>query len=180
MHKKETYVLFFDESGKSKIVDIGNHFLLCGLVINKDLHMALSSYMISLKNKSGISVSKNIHDFDLFENEKINGKRIKISKIDTFFERLLRLVEGSDFECFVLLIDKKPYIKKMEKASRRKNVSLGAIGKYLKRNQAHDFLYEILAKKLFLRFGNFLYAEDSVGEIVAESRRWDDHATLSA
>ncbi|MBU1256730.1 hypothetical protein KKA49_03525, partial [Patescibacteria group bacterium] len=77
MHKKETYVLFFDESGKSKIVDIGNHFLLCGLVINKDLHMALSSYMISLKNKSGISVSKNIHDFDLFENEKINGKRIK-------------------------------------------------------------------------------------------------------
>ncbi len=69
MERKDRYILFIDESGKSKFSDIGSHFLLSGLIINRDLHTALSHYMISLKEKSDIPTDENIHAFDLFENE---------------------------------------------------------------------------------------------------------------
>lgn len=48
------YILFIDESGKSTFSDPGSSFLLSGLIIDKDLHTALSHYMISLKEKSDI------------------------------------------------------------------------------------------------------------------------------
>lgn len=180
MKKADDYIFFLDESGKSKFSDIGDHFLLCGLIINKNLHTALSSYMVSLKEKSGIPSDKNIHAFDLFEDEKIMGKRIKINKINTFFERLLKLVEGCEFKCFIVQVDKRPYIRKIERAAKRNKVSLKAITNYLKLHDIHDLLYESLSRRLILEFGHFLDQEDSVGEIMAESRRQDDHATLEA
>ena len=180
MKKADDYVLFIDESGKSKFSDVGDHFLLCGLVINKDLNTALSNYMVSLKNKSGIPPDKNIHAFDLFEDEKIRGKRLKITKIITFFERLLRLIEGCEFRCYIVQVDKRPYINRIEKTARKNKIRPEIITKYLMLHDIHDLLYESLTSKLILEFGHFLHQEESIGEIMAESRRQDDHAALEA
>jgi len=184
MKKLDNYILFIDESGKSKFSDIGDHFLLCGLIINKDLHSALSSYMISLKEKSDIPTSGNIHAFDLFEDEKIrvegDKKRIAYSKINTFFTRLSHIVQGSEIVCLVVRMDKRPYKEMISKTARRKKVSDSAIINYLKREGLHDFLYETLARRLILEFGYFLEKKDAHGEVVAESRRQDDHAVLEA
>ena len=178
--KRDNYILLFDESGKSKLADEGSYFLLSGIIINKDLHTALSSYMISLKEKSNISADENLHAFDLFENEKIKDRRIPYGKIDTLFDRLCSLIEGADMTCLLFRIDKTPFKKILEKAATKKGVTNKAVAKYLKQYDLHDFLYESLARKMILEFGHFLENEDAHGEIVAESRRQDDEAVLRA
>ena len=189
MARSENYVLFIDESGKSKFSDQGEHFLLCCIIINKDLHSALSSYMTSLKEKSGIPTDGNIHAFDLFEDEKISArdednrrirKRIPYTKIDSFFKKLSPLIEGVGMQCLILRINKAPYNKLIKKYARRKNVTERAIIGYLQRKNLDDFLYEALARKAILEFGHFLEKEDAHGEVMAESRREDDRAVLQA
>lgn len=180
MAKSDNYILFIDESGKSKLSDQGDHFLLCGLIINKDLHSALSSYMVSLKNKSDIPTDENIHAFDLFENEKVKGNHHKQLHIDTFYKRLCMLVQGADLRCVIVRVKKDDYKKLIEKKARKLKISEKRITNLLKKNDLHDFLYEALARKLILEFGRFLEQEDAYGEVVAESRRQDDDAVLRA
>jgi len=184
MNKSTNYILFIDESGKSKLSDIGDHFLLSGLIVDRDLHAALSSYMISLKDKVGIPPNANIHAFDLFEDEKIkiDGKKKRQSHktITTLFTRLSHVVQGSEMVSFIVRMDKRPYKKIVSAFARKKKVSEHALNNYLKRNGLHDFLYEALARKLILEFGYFLEKEGAHGEVIAESRREDDHAVLDA
>lgn len=180
MKRQTNYTLFLDESGKSKLFDIGNAFLLCGVVIDKDLHTALSSYMISLKNKSGISADENIHAFDLFENEKVKGRNLKKKDIDLFFGRLCTLVQGADIQCWTVRVEKIHYQKMIQKMAKRLGCGVKSILKALKKENLHDFLYEALSRKLILEFGHFLEKEDAYGQVVAESRRQDDDAVLRA
>ena len=177
---KQGYVLFIDESGKSKLSDVGDHFLLCGLIINKDLHAALSSYMVSLKEKSGIPTTENIHAFDLFEDEKVRGTHHKHKHIDVFFKRLCTLVQGADLQCVMVRIQKNEYKKMLATCAAKTHMTERAITNHLKKDDLHDFLYEALARKLILEFGHFLEQEDACGEVIAESRRQDDGAVLRA
>jgi len=195
--QRQDYVLFIDESGKSKLSDDHNDFLLSGLVIDRDLHSALSTYMVSLKEKSDIPTDENIHAFDLFEGERektydTDGtplknkdgtrrhKRIPYSRIDTFFTRLTGLIEGADAFCFVYRVDKSWYRDRIERTARRRGVSAKLVVDFIKRKGLNDFLYEALARKLILEFGHFLEEEDAHGEVMAESRRQEDAAVLSA
>lgn len=180
MKKQTNYILFLDESGKSKLSELGGAFLLCGVVIDRDLHTALSSYMVSLKHKSGISAEENIHAFDLFENEKVKGRVLKKKDIDEFFDRLCVLVQGAEILCWTVRVKKKDF----QDMIRKKAIKIGwtekRIFNFLKKEGLHDFLYEALSRKLILEFGHFLEKEDACGEIVAESRRQDDSAVLRA
>lgn len=190
-------MLFIDESGKSKLSDDHDNFLLTGLVIDRDLHQALSSYMVSLKEKSDIPTDENIHAFDLFEGEREkmydeNGKliknsdgttrhkRIPTSKIDPFFNRLVHLIEGSDLFCFTLTIDKSPYRNQITRTARKHGVRERLVMDFVKRKGLNDFLYEVLTRKLILEFGHFLEERGANGEVVAESRRQEDSAVLDA
>lgn len=183
--KPNKYILFIDESGKSKFSDQGSYFLLCGIIIERELHQALSTFMISLKQKTKIPTDLNLHAFDIFENEKIDGVKLKKKQIDSLFEILTNTVEGSQVKCFIVCMDKTPYSKMINNAAKKiseqskKDITSKAIIKHLKRNQLHDFLYESLTRKLVLDFGHFLEEEDAYGEVIAESRREDDPAVLS-
>lgn len=179
MSNKETYILFIDESGKSKLTDDGDVFYLTGLIINKNLHTALSSYMLSLKHKSMIPGESNLHAFDLFENEKINNRRVSYKNIDAFLDRLLKLVEGTEMYSSVVVVKKSNYLKKIAKTAHKQKSTIKAVASYLKRNGLEDFLYEALVRKLILQFGHFLHEKDANGEIVAESRRDGDHAVVN-
>ncbi len=180
MKRQRNYILFLDESGKSKLSDVGNNFLLCGIVIDKDLHTALSSYMISLKNKSGISSEENIHAFDLFENEKVKGKKIRTKEIDQFFERLTVLIQGAEIISWTVRVNKDQYKKIIEKRAKKLKCNKKQIEKIIQKEGLHDFLYEALSRKIILEFGHFLEKEDAYGEVMAESRRQDDSAVLKA
>ena len=197
MQRQDNYVLFIDESGKSKLSDDHNDFLLSGLVIDRDLHSALSSYMVSLKEKSGIPTNENIHAFDLFEGEREKmydsdgaplknkdktrrHRRIPYSRIDTFFKRLSGLIEGADAFCFVYRIDKSWYRDQVERTARHRGVAPRLVVEFIKRKGLNDFLYEALARKLILEFGHFLDEKDANGEVMAESRRQEDAAVLAA
>jgi hypothetical protein len=197
MKKHENYILFIDESGKSKLSDDHGDFLLTGLIIDKNLHQALSDYMISLKEKSGVPTDENIHAFDLFEAErekvydregkvskKKDGKRkhknIPNAKINLFFERLAYLIEGADLLCFTYSIDKTPYRNKITRVAKREGARERAVIDFVKRKGLNDFLYEALTRKLILEFGHFLEERDAYGEVVAESRRQEDDAVLRA
>jgi len=177
-NSESQYILFIDESGKSKLSDPGYRFLLCGIILNKHLHTALSSYMLSLKEKNGISPLINMHAYDLLENEKLRNGSISKKKIDNFFEHLIHLVLGSEIECLVYEIDKTPFVKRVEREAKTKNVSKKAITNYLTREKNHDILYEILTAKMIIDFGKFLKERDAQGEVVVESRRQDDEAVL--
>lgn len=197
MQRQENYILFIDESGKSKLSDDHDNFLLSGLVLDKDLHSALSSYMVSLKEKSGIPTDQNVHAFDLFEGERekmydTDGvrlknqdgtrrhRRISYSRIDAFFKRLTGLIEGADTSCFIYRIDKSFYRNLVTRTAQKRGVSDKLVLDFLKRKNMNDFLYESLARKLILEFGHFLEKEDAYGEVIAESRRQEDGAVLAA
>jgi hypothetical protein len=180
LKKTNEYILFLDESGKSSFSDDGGAFLLSAIIINKDLHSALSSYMLSLKDKSGIPIDENIHAFDLFEKEDLKRHKVQYLKINTFFNRLASLVEGAEIKSFIFSVDKTAYKTKISKTATKKGVSEKALIKFLKRNNVHDFLYEALTRKAILEFGHYLEKEDAYGEVIAESRREDDGAVLNA
>ncbi len=187
MYKTEKYILFIDESGKSKLSDQGDIILLCGFVINKDLHTALSSYMVSLKENSKISPAQNIHAFDIFEDEFKNlNKRVRrekwvtYSQIDTFFERLNHLLQGTEMQYLTVQLDKTIFQSKIEKRAKKLGITGKPIIKALKKAGLQDFIYEGLARKLILEFAHFLEQKDAQGEIIAESRRNDDTAVLNA
>lgn len=180
MTTDKQYLFCIDESGKSKLSDVDSHFLLCGVILTKELHDALSLLMTSFKEKYGISVLENIHAYDLFENEKYKNIRISHKKITEFFHKLTSLIEGSGIHCFIVSIDKRPQIKKIDKVAKKKSVTTKALINFLKKNGLHDFLYEALARKIILEFGNLLENKDANGHIMAESRRQDDHAVLQA
>lgn len=180
MRKTDNYILFIDESGKSKLSDVGDHFLLTGIIIDKDLNSALSHYMLSLKEKSGISADENIHAFDLFESEKVKNIHHKHRHIKVFFDRLCALVQGADIRCIIVRISKLEYQKMITKRAQLLGVTEKSINNRLKKSELHDFLYEALARRLILQFGNFLQKNDACGEVVAESRRQDDGAMLRA
>ena len=68
------------------MISVIGEFWLTGIIIQKDLNAALSHYMLSLKDKSGISADENIHAFDLLESEKVKEVHHKHQHIKTFFE----------------------------------------------------------------------------------------------
>ncbi len=181
-HTQANYILFIDESGKSKLSDeAGRYFLLSGVIIDSNLHQALSNYMVSLKVKCNIPPDQNVHAFDIFENEKLKHTgRIKVGVVDKFFSRLLSLAHGADMHPIILRIDKKVFQDKLKKTAKRCNVSEKRVYKALMKESLHDFLYEAAARKMILEFGHFLEGKNAVGEIIAESRRLDDAATLRA
>lgn len=181
-HSSDNYILFIDESGKSKLSDeTGRYFLLSGVIIDSNLHQALSKYIVSLKSKCGIPVDQNIHAFDLFENEKLkfDGK-IKIEAVNKLFDRIISLSQGADMQAIVLQIDKQKYRNQIEKCAREHKVNFRRVYSELKKNDLHDVLYEVAVRKMVLEFGYFLEQRKAVGEVIAESRRWDDEATLRA
>lgn len=178
--KLTNYILFLDESGKSKLSDPSDSFLLCGIVIDQDLHFALSNYMVSLKGKSNISAEENIHAYDLFENEKVRDRFLKKGDIEEFFNRFCMLIQGAEIQCWTVRVKKGEFQQMVRKAAKRIGWSEKRVLNYLKQEGLHDFLYEALSRKLILEFGHFLEKQDAVGEVIAESRRWDDHAVLQA
>jgi Protein of unknown function (DUF3800) len=180
MFSRSEYTLFLDESGKTSFRDDSDEerFLICGVIIDKSLHEALSHYMLSLKEKSGIPPHSNIHAYDLFEKEEINDGPITYLKIGQFFTRFAHLIEGAEFKTILVEISKKEYKEKISKMASKYGVTVKPVLKHLKKSQVNDFLYESLTRKIILEFGNFLEKNNAVGDIVAESRRGADSSVL--
>lgn len=181
--RNQNYILFVDESGKSKLSDTtGNgRFLLSGVIMDKNLNLAISDYMVSMKEKHGISTYENLHAFDLFENEKAKrGEKLKVKEIEDFFTKFHNLIQGVEMYSIILRIDKRSFQKQISKKAKKLKVKDERVAKELKKQDLHDFLYESLSRKMILEFGHFLSERDAYGEVVAESRRQDDDAILRA
>lgn len=197
MKRREGYILFIDESGKSNLFDDDGHFLLSAVIIDRDLQVALSNYMVSLKHKSGISPDENVHAFDLFEAERlkvrdkkgrivknkdgsVRHKHMPFPRVSTFFDRFASLIEGADISCLVFRMDKTFFKREVEKVLKKKGGKRQILTRYLKRHNLSDFLYEALTRKMIFEFGRFLKKTDSSGEVIAESRREEDETVLRA
>lgn len=172
------YILFIDESGKSKLSDTDDKFLLSAVIIEKDLHFSLSNFLVSLKRKNGIPIDVNIHAYDLFEKEKILDVKLKHKEINYFFDHFIHLVRSTEMECLLYEVDKRPFIDRVKKKAKSKKVTEKAIIKYLQNKGNHDILYEIITAKIILYFGKFLEDKKATGEVLVESRRQDDEAVL--
>lgn len=197
MDTRRDYLLFIDESGKSSLSDRGENFLLTGLILDKELHAALCYFMLSLKTKASIPPTENLHAYNIFEDEKLlrrdsfgrvlkdgNGnllkKRLPYSKLDSLFERLVNVIDGTEMRCFIYRLNKEAYLNRVDRAQLREKASEKAINKYLNDRGLNDFLYGVLTRKLILRFGHFLEQNDAYGEVIAESRRNGDSVVLDA
>ena len=150
------YYLFIDESGKSKLSDGGDRFLLTGVIIEKELHDALSGVMLSLKHKNNIPSNTNLHAYDLFEKEIAYGVRLKNKDINYFFEHLVHLIRSAEMSCVSYEANKQFFIQKIAKRAIATNSTEKSIHNYLKLKKDHDILYEILTAKIILQFGKFL------------------------
>lgn len=133
-----------DESGKSKLSDSGDRFLLSAVIIEKDLNSALSNFMVSLKSKNNIPTDVNIHAYDLFEKEEVKDVKLKINEIDYFFNHFIHLVRGTEMRCILYEASKKDFSERIKKKAKQKKVSEKSVIKYLQTKGDHDILYEIL------------------------------------
>jgi len=175
-----TKYLFIDESGKSKLSDEGDFFILTSFIIDKDLHDSISKIMLNFKKKYSLPTDENIHAYDLFEKEELKSVKIKIKEIDTFFDHLLHLVRSVEFDVITQKINKTHLKKTVEnKRKKLKLESSKTLYTYLGKQGYLDILYEILTTRAILEFSQKLDKE-TLGEVVAETRKQDDLAVINA
>jgi hypothetical protein len=172
------YLLFIDESGKSKLTDMGDSFLLSGFIIEKGLHDAINKLMLDFKNKHNINTDQNIHAFELFEKESIKNKKLTHTQISLFFKHLISLISMSDFKTILFKIDKRDLRNRVIKLAKKKKVSEKEIHRYMKRNGDQDVLYEILVTKVVHEFSKTLAELRASGSIIAETRAYNDEALI--
>lgn len=161
------YTLFIDESGVASLNHKGQFFILsCILIRNEDIPI-IQGYFKLLKREYFKDENKVIHCTDLFERPYQNYRRLILPKDrrNSFLARILETIKIVPFHTGIYYINKdilraklnyKPYIKK-------KDPKLN-----------FDLPYELLARNAILDFTLFLKQEKVTGEIIIESRQFND------
>ena len=176
-NQNNKYLLFIDESGKSRLSDEGEEFLLCGFIIEKEFHDAMNKVMINFKQKYNIPINRNLHAFELFEKEKINNVNLKHKDITDFFNNLISLIKIS-YRIIIFKIEKEQLKKLLAKSFKKLKKREKDIFNQMKKNNDDEVLYEILSAKLIQEFSKTLLSKNMTGSVIAETRAYNDEALI--
>lgn len=166
------YSLYIDESGVANLCDYQSRFfILSAVAIEEKIVKELAAYFSYIKKRYALPDENNLHAVGLFEDKK-SDFYLGAAKCKNFCKSVGEFIETSPFAISVSCLDKsilREILKMPDRYEFRGSKDHG---------EDKDIGYEILARKIFLGYAQFLKKSKSYGSITAESRRGADHRLL--
>jgi len=162
--------LFVDESGKASLADLNqSRFVLTGVILDNTEIQVVEGFFNYIKLKFKITSKEGFHSYDIFEDPKT-----KLTNSDLY--ELSKYIAD-----FLSLIPIKIHIAVIDKGKFSKALGVKTIEDFkgtAERKEMKDYPYRVSATYIFAKFGEYLINQDSVGEIIADSRKGGDHQLL--
>ncbi len=166
------YIAFIDETGIASLNDTQSQFLLSMVIIDKKDFEIIEGYLRLIKRRFLNDDFKTLHATDLFDNTaraypELNTTR----KANEFINQLGNVLNAIPFYARVYFVDKD--------AVRARLSYVPAKGKKTS-SVDPELPYEAAAKAAINNFTEFLIEKDAAGEIVIESRLFNDSCFVNA
>ncbi len=162
--------LFIDESGKASLADEPSDlFILTGIILDNPEIQTIEGFFNYIKLKFRLPLIQTFHSYDIFENPKT--KLPNTSLVD-----LSRSISE-----FLSLIPTKIHLTWISKRRFRAALGIKSINDFKgssERKDMKDYPYRVAASYIFAMFGKYLSKNNSVGQIIADSRKGGDHQLL--
>lgn len=162
--------LFVDESGKSSLADLkDNPFLLTGVILDNSELQTIEGFFNYIKLKFKLPTDKPFHSYEIYEKPSTklsNSSLIELSK---------------NISEFLSLIPIKVYVAEVNKSEFRGVLGIKSIDQLKgssERKEMKEYPYRVTATYIFSMFGKYLIDRNSVGQVVADSRKGGDHQLL--
>lgn len=167
---KKTSTLFIDESGKSSLIEKKNQpFILTGAILDNSKISSIEGFFNFIKLKYDIDPDKPFHSYHIFEDPK---EKIDQSKAITLSKTLAEYLSLIPIKVETVIIDKNEFKKILGATSDDDFKGMR------ERIEMREYPYRIMASHLFGWFGKELDKNDSIGQIIADSRKGGDHLLL--
>lgn len=162
--------LFIDESGKSSLSDYNNTtFILTGVILDNNELQTTEGFFNYIKLKYNLPPEMPFHSYEIFEHP---AKKLKNSDLMGLSKTISE---------FLSLIPVKIYIAEVNKEDFRSVLGIRNpedLKGSSEKKEMKDFPYRVAASYIFARFGEYLKNKDSMGQIIADSRKGGDHQLL--
>lgn len=162
--------LFIDESGKSSLAEVESEpFVLTGAILENREIQTVEGFFAYIKRKFGIPADKPFHSYDIYENPRT---QLKDSDLLLLSNSLAEFISLIPIQIQIVLINKSDF--KLALGIKSNDDFKGSAD----RKEMRNYPYRVMASFLFVMFGKYLEKNNSVGQIIADSRRGADHQLL--
>lgn len=162
--------LFIDESGKSSLADAESEpFLLTGAILENKEIQTIEGFFTYIKRRFSIPLGKSFHSYDIYENPKT---KLQDSDLIMLSNSLAEFISLIPIQIHLVLINKIEF--KSALGIKSNDDFKGST----ERREMRNYPYRVMASFLFAMFGKYLEKTNSVGQIIADSRRGADHQLL--
>jgi hypothetical protein len=169
----DRYTLYVDESGTANLNDKRDDlFFLTGLILENNTSRSFSDYFQLVKKRHGIETTRNFHSVEFFE-IKQNEQYVSNKKAKDFSYTLGEVLDTLPTTVFSYQLDKNT-LRKVLKIPEDYDFK----GTTKEHKADKEIAYELLARKIFFDFAQFLNKKNAKGNIVAESRNVSDSILL--
>lgn len=170
MNNNNLATLFIDESGKSSLAEVeSDPFVITGVILENREIQTVEGFFSYIKRKFGIPVDKPFHSYDIYENPKTQLKDSDLSLLSNSLAEFISLIP---IQIYLVLINKNEF--KSALGIKSNDDFKGST----ERKEMKNYPYRVMASFLFAMFGKYLEKNNSVGQIIADSRRGADHQLL--
>jgi len=167
------FTLYIDESGTANLNDKrDNLFFLTGLVLDDNISRGFSDYFHLVKKRHHLETIRNFHSVEFFE-IKQSPQYVSNQRAKEFIYTLGELLNTLPMFVISYSLDKR-ILRKILGISETFDFK----GMFKNQLDSKEVAYEILARKIFFDFAQFLHKNEATGNIVAESRRESDAILL--
>lgn len=162
--------LFLDESGKSSLAEKENEpFLLTGVILEQEEISPVQGFFNYIKLKYKIDTNKPFHSYHIFEDPR---EKLHPNKTKYLIESLADFLSIIPIRVNILSVDKSEFKK-----------ALGVLNNEdfkgsSERKEMKGFPYRIMSAWMFKWFGYYLKKNNSIGQIITDSRRGGDEQLL--
>ncbi len=162
--------LFIDESGKSSLAEVANDpFILTGVILDDKEITSIEGFFNYIKRKYDIDQSKPFHSYHIFESSKTKLSDKRAASL------IISLAE------FISLIPITIAVISTNKQMFRNTLGISSMKDFkgsVERKELREFPYRIMAAQHFHRFANYLKTNNSVGQIISDSRIGGDYQLI--
>lgn len=162
--------LFIDESGRSSLAEVESEpFVLTGVILENREIQTVEGFFSYIKRKFGIFIDKPFHSYDIYENPK---SKLKDSDLLLLSNSLAEFISLIPIQIYLVIINKNEF--KLALGVKTNEDFKGSA----ERKEMRNYPYRVMASFLFAMFGKYLEKDNSLGQIIADSRRGADHQLL--
>lgn len=167
--KSNKLSLYLDESGKSSLLEVKDPFIITGTIIHDDEIKAIEGFFTYIKRKFKIDENQPFHSYHTFEEP---NTKLSDSTLQELAASLSEFISLIPIKTRILSVDKNKFrdvlgVKTDEDFKGDKT-----------RKEMRDYPYRVMAADLFSWFAKELSTSNSIGQVVADSRRGGDHQLL--